>query len=111
MHAPMKFVEKGLSVAANGVWHVFSAANRIRQNPSFTPRWSDKPLQKSYQKTKPPLGWPRQTDSLCPTCVRDARQAILDGKKDVSVLLNEKVGEIKATILEKKGEIVLETEW
>ena len=35
----------------------------------------------------------------------EARQAILDGKKDVSVLLNEKVGEIKATITEKDGKI------
>ena len=71
------------------------------------PRWSDKPLLKSYEKTKPPLGWPRETDSLCPDCTREARQAILDGKKDVSVLLNEKVGEIKATILEKDGKIVM----
>src|SRR5215467_4333085 len=107
MHAPIKYVEKGLSIAANGVWQVFSRVNKISQNPSFTPRWSDKPLQKSYQKTKPPLGWPRETDSLCPTCVREARQEILDGKKDVSVLLNEKVGEIKATILEKDGKIVM----
>src|SRR5687767_6698111 len=103
MHAPMKYVEKGLSAAANGVWQIFATANKIRQNPSFTPRWSDKPLLKSHQKTKPPLGWPRQTDSLCPTCVREARQAILDGRKDVSILLNEKVGEIKATILERDG--------
>ena len=94
MHAPIKYVEKGLAVAANGLWHVFSAANSVRQNPSFTPRWSEKPLLKSWQKTKPPLGWPRETDSLCPTCVREARQAILDGKQDVSVLLTEKVGEI-----------------
>src|SRR5919198_1150941 len=108
MHAPMKYVEKGLSLAANGVWHVFAAANRVNPNPSFTPGWSEKPLLKSYQKTKPPLGWPRQTDSLCPTCVREARQEILDGKKDVSVLLNEKVGEIKATIREKDGKIVME---
>ena len=107
MHAPMKYVEKGLSIAANGAWHLFATANRIRQNPSFIPRWSDKPLLKSYEKTKPPLGWPRETDSLCPTCVREARQEILDGKKDVSVLLNEKVGEIKATILEKDGKIVM----
>ena len=107
MHAPMKYVEKGLSIAANGAWHVFSTANRIKQNPSFIPRWSDKPLLKSYQKTKPPLGWPRETDSLCPTCVREARQEILDGKRDVSVLLNEKVGEIKATILEQDGKIVI----
>src|SRR5262252_8565966 len=107
MHKPIKYAEKGLSIAANGAWAVFNGLNRIKQNPSFTPAWSDKPLLKSYEKTKPPLGWPRQTDSLCPTCVREARQAILDGKKDVSVLLNEKVGEIKATILERNGKIIM----
>jgi uncharacterized radical SAM superfamily Fe-S cluster-containing enzyme len=107
MHKPIKYVEKGLSIAANGAWFVFNNVNKISQNPSFTPKWSDKPLLKSYQKTKPPLGWPRETDSLCPNCVREARQAILDGKKDVSVLLNEKVGEIKATILERDGQILM----
>ena len=107
MHAPIKYFEKGLSIAANGAWVVFSNLNRIKQNPSFTPKWSDKPLLKSYEKTKPPLGWPRETDSLCPTCTREARQEILDGKKDVSVLLNEKVGEIKATILERDGKILM----
>src|SRR5262252_9514019 len=107
MHKPIKYVEKGLSIAANGAWTVFNGLNKINQNPSFTPAWSDKPLLKSYEKTKPPLGWPRQTDSLCPTCVREARQAILDGKKDVSVLLNEKVGEIKATIIERDGKILM----
>jgi hypothetical protein len=64
-------------------------------------------MLKSYQKTKPPLGWPRQTDSLCPTCVREARQAILDGTRPLETLLNEKVGEIKATIDEKDGKIVM----
>ncbi len=66
MHAPIKYFEKGLSIAANGAWGVFNTLNKISQNPAFTPKWSDKPLQKSYQKTKPPLGWPRETDSLCP---------------------------------------------
>jgi uncharacterized radical SAM superfamily Fe-S cluster-containing enzyme len=108
MHAPIKYVEKGLAIAANGAWQVFSRLNRIKQNPSFTPKWSDKPLLKSYQKTKPPLGWPRETDSLCPTCVREARQAILDGTMPLETLLTEKVGEIKATILEKDGKIVME---
>src|SRR6266699_3556242 len=107
MHKPIKFVEKGLSIAANGAWVVFNGLNQIKQRPSFIPKWSDKPLLKSYEKTKPPLGWPRETDSLCPTCTREARQAILDGKKDVSVLLNEKVGEIKATILERDGRILM----
>jgi uncharacterized radical SAM superfamily Fe-S cluster-containing enzyme len=107
MHAPIKYAEKGLALAANGAWQVFSRLNRINQNPSFIPRWSDKPLLKSYQKTKPPLGWPRETDSLCPNCVREARQAILDGTKPVESLLHEKVGEIKATIVEKDGKIVM----
>src|ERR1051325_10249941 len=107
MHASGKYVEKGLAVIANGAWFAFSRINRIRPNPSFIPRWSDKPLLKSYQKTKPPLGWPRKTDSLCPVCTREARQDILDGKKDVSVLLNEKVGEIPATILERDGKILM----
>src|SRR5476651_1340439 len=107
MHKPIKFVEKGLSIAANGAWVVFNNLNKINQRPSFIPKWSDKPLLKSYEKTKPPLGWPRETDSLCPTCTREARQAILDGKKDVNDLLTEKVGEIKATILERDGKILM----
>ena len=89
MHKPIKYVEKGLTVAAKGAWFVFDSINQISPNPSFTPKWSEKPLLKSWQKVKPPLGWPRETDSLCPTCVREARQEILDGKKPVSVLLNE----------------------
>src|SRR5678815_641791 len=107
MHAPIKYFEKGLSIAANGAWVVFNTLNQINQRPSFIPKWSDKPLLKSYQKTKPPLGWPRVTDSLCPVCTREARQSILDGKQDVSILLNEKVGEIKATILERDGKILM----
>jgi uncharacterized radical SAM superfamily Fe-S cluster-containing enzyme len=107
MHKPIKYVEKGLTIAARGAWTVFDTFNRINPNPGFTPNWSDKPLLKSKEKVKPPLGWPRETDSLCPTCVREARQSILDGKQDVSILLNEKVGEIKATILERDGKILM----
>jgi uncharacterized radical SAM superfamily Fe-S cluster-containing enzyme len=107
MHKPIKYVEKGLTYVAKGAWAAFDRLNHVRPNASFTPSWSDKPLLKSWQKVKPPLGWPRETDSLCPVCVREARQEILDGKKPVSVLLNEKVGEIKATILERDGKILM----
>src|SRR5881394_2294320 len=107
MHKPIKFVEKGLSIAANGAWLVFERLNRINPSPSFTPKWSDKPLLKSYQKQKPPLGWPRTTDSLCPRCVPEIRQQILDGKLPHEVLLNEKVGEIKAQIIERDGKILM----
>jgi 7,8-dihydro-6-hydroxymethylpterin dimethyltransferase len=107
MHKPIKYVEKGLTYVARGAWSVFDTVNQIRQSPGFTPSWSEKPLLKSWEKVKPPLGWPRETDSLCPVCVREARQEILDGKKPVSVLLNEKVGEIKATIIERDGQILM----
>jgi uncharacterized radical SAM superfamily Fe-S cluster-containing enzyme len=107
MHKPIKYVEKGFTVAARGAWQVYDALNSIKPNGTFIPKWSDLPLQKSWQKVKPPLGWPRETDSLCPKCVRQARQAIVDGKQDYKILLNEKVGEIKATILEKDGKIMM----
>ena len=107
MHKPIKYVEKGLSLAANGAWYFYERYNRLTERPSFTPNWSDKPLLKSHEKVKPPLGWPRETDSLCPKCVREARQDILDGKKDYRILLNEKVGEIKAQIVERDGQILM----
>jgi uncharacterized radical SAM superfamily Fe-S cluster-containing enzyme len=107
MHKPIKYVEKGITVAAKGAWAVFDTLNSIKPNAAFIPKWSELPLQKSWQKVKPPLGWPRETDSLCPNCVREARQAIVDGKQDYKILLNEKVGEIKATITEKEGKIVM----
>jgi uncharacterized radical SAM superfamily Fe-S cluster-containing enzyme len=107
MHKPIKYVEKAVSYAANAAWVVYDRLNAIRPNPSFTPKWSEKPLLKSWEKTKPPLGWPRETDSLCPKCVPEARKEILDGKKDWKDLLHEKVGEIKAQIVERDGKIMM----
>src|SRR5499427_5811954 len=107
MYKTSKYVEKGLTYAARGAWAAYDALNRIKPNAAFTPKWSALPLQKSWQKVKPPLGWPRETDSLCPNCVREARQAIVDGKQDYKILLNEKGGEIKAVITEKDGKIVM----
>jgi uncharacterized radical SAM superfamily Fe-S cluster-containing enzyme len=102
---PIKHFEKGLTVVAGGLFNAIKSVNKYKPNPSFTPKWSDKPLLKSWQKSKPTLGFPRTTDSLCPNCVIEAREDILNGNKDVSILLNEKVGEIKAQIIERDGQI------
>jgi 7,8-dihydro-6-hydroxymethylpterin dimethyltransferase len=107
MHKPIKYVEKVVAAGANAAWRVFDGLNQIKQNPSFTPKWSDKPLLKSYQKSKPPLGWPRDTDSLCPKCVPEIRKRIVDGEVDYKILLNEPVGEIKAKIIERDGQILM----
>ncbi|HEV8415725.1 MAG TPA: radical SAM protein [Bryobacteraceae bacterium] len=107
MTKPIKHVEKVIAVAANAAWHVYDKLNAINRNPGFIPKWSDKPLLKSWEKQKPKLGWPRETDSLCPKCIPEIRQQILDGKIPVEILRNEKVGEIKANIIEKDGKIVM----
>jgi uncharacterized radical SAM superfamily Fe-S cluster-containing enzyme len=64
-----------------------------------------KPLLKSWEKTKPTLGYPRQTDSPCPACVKEAREAIIAGTKDWKDLMHEKVGESSAQIVERDGQI------
>src|ERR1700752_4318811 len=105
MHKPIKYAEKVLTVAAGAAWVAFDKFNKIGQNPGFIPKWSDKPLLKSWEKSKPTLGWPRTTDSLCPKCVIEARERILNGEQDYRTLMNEKVGEIKATIVERDGQV------
>jgi uncharacterized radical SAM superfamily Fe-S cluster-containing enzyme len=107
MHKPIKYVEKVATVAAKAAWQVFDTLNQMNPNPGFVPKWSDKPLLKSYEKMKPKLGWPRTTDSLCPKCIPEIRQQIIDGKKDVSILVNERPGEIKAQIIERDGKILM----
>ncbi len=107
MHKPIKYAEKALTYAAGAAWTVFDKLNQINQNPGFTPKWSDKPLLKSWEKQKPTLGWPRQTDSLCPRCVPEIRKQILDGTQSVDVLYTQKPGEIKASIIERDGKILM----
>ena len=101
----LKYVDRAASVTAGVAFDGIQFFNKYKPNPAFTPRWSDKPLLKSWQKTKPQLGWPRQTDSLCPGCVKEARERIINGEQDWRTLLTEKVGEIKANILERNGEV------
>jgi len=104
---PIKHAEKALALGANAAWFVFDKLNMISQNPSFTPKWSDKPLLKSYEKQKPKLGWPRETDSLCPKCVPEIRNKIINGELPVEILKDTKAGEIKATIIERDGKILM----
>src|ERR687888_521924 len=106
-HQPIKYLEKAFTYWAKGAWFVFDKLNRISPNPSFTPKWSDKPVLKSWQKVKPPLGWPRETDSLCPKCVPEVRREVLDGAKPLSALMSEKLGEIKAQIIERDGKLLM----
>ena len=101
----MKYLDSALCQVAGTAFNVIQFFNKYKPNPTFTPKWSDKPLLKSWEKSKPPLGWPRETDSLCPGCVKEARDRIMSGEQDLSTLMNQKVGEIKAKIIERDGQV------
>src|SRR5579871_3847886 len=88
-----KVVDQAVCSGATVVFDTVQYFNKYKPGKTFTPKWSDKPLLKSYQKTKPQLGWPRQTDSLCPLCVKEARTKIINGEENWQSLLTEKTGE------------------
>ncbi len=107
----VRSLEKFVTASANRVWPLMQQLNTLGPEPKpFQPRWSDKPIPRGKQRSKPPLGWPRETDSLCPTCVKEARAEILRGDADWSRLISDKPGEIRARIVERDGQIRMEKE-
>ncbi|MEO7112509.1 MAG: radical SAM protein [Polyangiaceae bacterium] len=101
-------VERAASFAAKSAWPLVQKLNKAIERPSLQPKWAPAPLIKRKDRTFPELGWPRETDSLCPTCVREVRAQILSGEKDLSTLIDGKPGEIRAKIVEKDGKIVMQ---
>ncbi len=91
--------------AANAVWPLVRAYNARFERASPQPKWAPAPLLKRRERSFPPLGWPRETDSLCPKCVTDVRAAILGGAADVRTLIDGRPGEIRAQIHEEGGAV------
>ncbi len=90
---------------ANVLWHLFQAVNRRLPSRTFQPKWAPAPLLKSRERTRPVLGFPRRTDSLCPSCVKEVRAKILSGEMDLQELVQGHPGEIKADIVERDGQV------
>jgi uncharacterized radical SAM superfamily Fe-S cluster-containing enzyme len=108
MH-PVRALEKVVTLSANALWPLMQRANRLAPAAApFHPKWSDQPIPRGKAREKPPLGWPRETDSLCPTCVKEARAEILRGDAPLRRLLTDKPGEIRARIAERDGRVVME---
>ncbi|MEZ4444068.1 MAG: radical SAM protein [Polyangiaceae bacterium] len=98
-----------VTTTASLTWPVLERVNARRAEPApFQPRWSDQPIPRGEARTSPNLGWPRTTDSLCPTCVKEVRRQVLSGEMDLRELVDGKPGEVKAIIREKNGRIVME---
>ena len=93
-------------MAAKGTWAVFERLNRISRMLRL-PQVVRKATAQVLRKIEAAAGLARTTDSLCQKCVPEIRQQILDGKLPYDILLNEKVGEIKAQIVERDGKILM----
>ncbi len=100
-------VYAGIQKTADVLWGMARAVDRRFPERSFKPKWAPAPLLKQREKTFPPLGFPRQTDSLCPRCVTEVRTQILSGDVDWKVLIEGNPGEIKASIVEEDGRILM----
>lgn len=99
---------KVISKAADLGWKAFQAVNKaLPEGKSIQPQWAAEPLLKSYERTAPPLGFPRETDSLCPTCVKQVREGVIDKSIPLEILMNSHPGEIKAQIVEENGQVVM----
>jgi 7,8-dihydro-6-hydroxymethylpterin dimethyltransferase len=99
--------ELTLGKAANLIWPLVERyGERFAKDP-LTPKWAPAPLQRKQQRTFPTLGWPRRTDSLCPTCVKEVRTAVLSGQTDLRELVAGRPGEISADIVERDGKVVM----
>jgi hypothetical protein len=103
-----KHVEAALSKIADVAWPAFQKVNQMFEGKPFQPKWAPAPLLKSHERSYPKLGWPRETDSLCPKCVKETRDLILSGRQDWRTLIDDKPGEIRALITERDGKIVME---
>lgn len=98
---PTRVITRALSGSAKKLWPLVQRLNRTIERPSAQPSWAPAPLLKRRERSFPQLGFPRETDSLCPRCVKEVRTDILSGKRELSELVDGRPGEIRATIHEK----------
>ncbi len=95
-----------ISGSANVIWNVFQSVNtRLKEGKSPHPAWAPSPLPKSRERSMPQLGFPRETDSLCPKCVFEIREKVIDGEISIQELIKGHYAEIKAHLVEENGNI------
>ncbi|MGZ5480548.1 MAG: radical SAM protein [Pyrinomonadaceae bacterium] len=99
---------KVVSALSDVAWKAFQSVNRLLpEGEAIRPKWAPGPLLKSYERSAPPLGFPRETDSLCPRCVKEVRTAVISGETTLETLMHQHPGELKAQILEENGQVIM----
>src|SRR5947207_3705018 len=100
---PQRLIERALCAISEIAWRVpLGTARRGQQASSWVPgKRSDRPSRSAI-----PLGVPRTTRSVCPDCVIETRNAVLDGRTDINVFKRDP-GVINAEIIEEAGRILM----
>src|SRR6187402_2202855 len=99
--------EKLVGKAVNRVWPLYQKYNERFPGGRLQPKWAPAPLLRKKERTAPQLGWPRRTDSLCPRCVKEVRDAVLSSTENLREFVKGNPGEIKADIVERDGQVVM----
>ncbi len=102
-----KTPDRLLHAAARAAWPLLERYGERFPGDAVQPKWAPAPLLRKRERTSPPLGWPRSTDSLCPKCVKEVRAAVLSGKTDLRELIDGNPGEIVADIIERDGRVLM----
>jgi uncharacterized radical SAM superfamily Fe-S cluster-containing enzyme len=109
LNTATRAAELAVTALARRAWPFFEGGQEAEADtgPRIWPKWAPAPLPRRKERTKPPLGWPRTTDSLCPRCVKEAREAVVNDQMDMQTFLHDHPGEIKAQIIERDGKILM----
>jgi uncharacterized radical SAM superfamily Fe-S cluster-containing enzyme len=100
--------ERAVTGLASGAWYLLQAGNRLLPSNARQPRWASASDGRATGPSRPELGLPRRTTSLCPGCVREVRRHIAAGEMGLGLLRQAQPAEIPARILERDGCIVME---
>jgi uncharacterized radical SAM superfamily Fe-S cluster-containing enzyme len=103
-----RFSASFITRIADLAWKTFQSINTsLPEGKLPHPLWAPGKIAKSRERSAPPLGFPRETDSLCPRCVPEIRKKVVQGEIDVDALLKTHPGEVKAQLVEEAGRILI----
>src|SRR5207249_9940541 len=86
----LRTIDWAVCKAAGATFNTIQFFNKYNPNPSFTPKWSDKPLLKSWEKTRPRLDCRRRTACFCRISVKEPGEALFTAKKVCTIWITKK---------------------
>jgi uncharacterized radical SAM superfamily Fe-S cluster-containing enzyme len=103
-----RLLGKGIRAGSALGWKILRPGEeQTAQQDGRQPAWAPGPLPTRANRELPELGFPRETDSLCPKCVIEERGKVLEGACGISEFVANGNSRITATMLEEDGRILM----